>query len=178
MSYTSSGSFRDPSGFIFHHKGELYRQINISYKGNYELLFRTGLYDELTENGFLVKHSEVSKSYKGPKTKASFKIIKPEKINFISYPYEWPFSMLKDAALLTLDIKKRALARDLSLKDASAYNIQFYRGKPILIDTLSFEKYTPGEPWVAYKQFCQHFLAPLSLMAYSDISHTSRTITT
>jgi hypothetical protein len=77
--------------------------------------------------------------------------------------------MLKDAALLTLRIQKLALAHGMSLKDASAFNIQFLKGKPILIDTLSFEKYEEGKPWVAYKQFIEHFVAPLSLMSMVDI---------
>ena len=81
-------------------------------------------------------------------------IIKPERIPFISYPYEWSFSQLKDAAQLTLQIQKSALEVGLSLKDCSAYNIQFLRGKPVLIDTLSFERYREGEPWAAYRQFC------------------------
>ena len=91
------------------------------------------------------------------------------RVPFISYPYEWSFGALKDAALATLSIQKRALKSGMSLKDASAYNIQFVRGKPILIDTLSFETYQEGEPWVAYRQFCQHFLAPLVLMAFRDV---------
>jgi len=90
-------------------------------------------------------------------------------VPFISYPYEWSFSQLKAAALATLEIQKRALAFGMSLKDSSAYNIQFVHGKPILIDTLSFEMYQEGLPWVAYRQFCQHFLAPLALMSYRDI---------
>ncbi len=93
----------------------------------------------------------------------------PELVSFISYPYEWSFSQLKDAALLTLKIQKRAIQHGLSLKDASAYNIQFQHGRPLLIDTLSFEIYPEGQPWVAYRQFCQHFLAPLALMAHVDV---------
>jgi ribosomal protein L11 methylase PrmA len=95
--------------------------------------------------------------------------LEPEVIPFISYPYEWSFSQLKDAALVTLQIQKMALEHGMCLKDASAYNIQFRNGKPILIDILSFEKYQEDKPWVAYKQFCEHFLAPLALMAYKDI---------
>ena len=89
-----------------------------------------------------------------------YKVIQPEMVPFISYPYEWSFSQLKDAALLTLAIQKEAINAGMSLKDASAYNIQFYKGKPILIDSLSFEKYIEGRPWVAYRQFCQHFFSP------------------
>ena len=78
-------------------------------------------------------------------------------------------SQLKHAALATLDIELAALGYGLTLKDASTYNIQFLDGNPVLIDTLSFEKYKSGEPWIAYRQFCQHFLSPLALMAYRDI---------
>ncbi len=105
----------------------------------------------------------------GPISDRVYKTIEPELIPFISYPYEWCFSQLKNAALTTLEIQKTALNFGMSLKDSSAYNIQFRKGKPIFIDTLSFEKYSEGQLWVAYRQFCQHFLAPLALMSYKDI---------
>jgi hypothetical protein len=99
----------------------------------------------------------------------AYKVLKPKLIPFVSYPYEWCFSQLKDAALTTLKIQRIALDHRMSLRDSSAFNIQFLEGKPVLIDTLSFEKYKEGKPWVAYKQVCQHFLAPLALMAYTDV---------
>jgi hypothetical protein len=162
-----SSSFRDPTGFLFTDQDVLYRQINQSGYGDYFRLIDSGLYDELVSIGFLIPHEE-----KGAIDRNSLPseiIIKPEPVSFISYPYEWSFSQLKDAALLTLNIQLVALQKGISLKDSSAYNIQFHHGKPILIDTLSFERYQEGEPWVAYRQFCQHFLAPLALMAYTDI---------
>jgi ribosomal protein L11 methylase PrmA len=125
----------------------------------------SGLYNELISKEYLIKHSEEKKKVETP----GWKIIQPEPIPFISYPYEWSFGMLKDAALLTLKIQKLALKHGMSLKDASAFNIQFFKGKPILIDTLSFEKYNEGKPWVAYKQFVEHFLNPLAIMAYTDV---------
>jgi hypothetical protein len=155
-------SFRDPSGFLFSRGGILYRQVNSVYAEDYSRLMESGLYDKLIKAGLLVPHAETDRM-------AAYKVIQPERIPFISYPYEWSFSQLKDAALATLSIQKRALKYEMSLKDASAYNIQFLRGKPILIDTLSFERLKEGAPWVAYRQFCQHFLAPLALMAYRDI---------
>lgn len=162
-----SGSFRDPSGFLFRRDGILYRQINVSYQKCYEGLKRSGFYDKLVESGLLIPHKEVSVE---PETATNaYKVIQPEMIPFISYPYEWSFSQLKHAALLTIDIQKNAVEFGMSLKDCSAYNIQFRHGKPIFIDTLSFEQYQEGRPWIAYRQFCQHFLAPLALMAYTDI---------
>jgi len=160
-------SFRDPSGFLFIHEGVLYRQINQKYADEYKALMESGLYENLSNIGRLVSHQEAD--IPAPQPEIAFKVIQPEHLPFISYPYEWSFSQLKEAALTTLAIQKRALNAGMSLKDASAYNIQFHHGKATLIDTLSFEFYTEGTPWVAYKQFCQHFLAPLALMAKTDI---------
>jgi hypothetical protein len=162
-----AGSFRDPSGFLFKYKGDLYRQVNQVYRPDFELLLNSGLYEELNSRGLLISHDE--SNLRPAQPEISFKILRPERIPFISYPYEWCFSQLKDAALLTLDLEKRALAHGMTLKDANATNIQFRNGKPILIDSLSFEAYQEGRPWIPYRQFCQHFLAPLALMATRDI---------
>ena len=173
-------SFRDPSGFLFTlrkqiatsrsedgtHEDVLYRQINKSYQPDFDLLVGSGLYQRLVKEGLLVPFREVSSSL--AQTSEAFKVIRPEPVPFVSYPYEWCFSELKDAALLTLKIQKIALEYGMNLKDASAYNIQFVKGKPVLIDHLSFEKHEE-KPWVAYRQFCQHFLAPLALASYNDI---------
>lgn len=160
-------SFRDPSGFLFFRGGILYRQINSGYQDHYGQFIQSGLFDKLCSKQLLVSHEEVDISPEDPDN--VFRIIKPLRIPFISYPYEWSFSQLKHAALLTLKIQKISLEYGMTLKDASAYNIQFLKGKPIFIDTLSFEKYESGKPWIGYRQFCQHFLAPLALMRYTDI---------
>ena len=162
-----SASFRDPSGFLFSRDGVLYRQVNRKYEGEYARLMESGLYEKLVKAGLLVAHVEVDQP--AAESDSAYKIIQPERVPFISYPYEWSFGQLKDAALATLSIQRRALKAGMSLKDASAYNIQFVRGKATLIDTLSFEIYKEGQPWVAYRQFCQHFLAPLALMALRDV---------
>ncbi len=162
-----AASFRDPSGFLFSRNGALYRQINRVYADDYDHLISSGLYDQLVKSGLLIPHREVSEKPVYPEL--AVKVIQPELVPFISYPYEWSFSQLKDAALATLAIQKRSIKAGMSLKDASAYNIQFINGKPTLIDTLSFEIYKEGKPWDAYRQFCQHFLAPLALMARVDV---------
>ncbi len=138
------GSFRDPSGYLFVKGGVLYRRILSSYKTHYDHLRGSGLYERLTDRKWLTWHEEVEQWVPGDR--GVYLDIKPECIRFISYPYEWSFSQLKDAALLTLDIMKESLSYGMILKDASAYNVQFHRGKPILIDTLSFEKYVAGRP--------------------------------
>jgi len=148
--------------------------VNQSYAEDYVRLMESGLYAKLVKAGLLIPHAEVDRAERSRSASTTlsaepFKVIQPERVPFISYPYEWSFGQLKDAALATLSIQKRALKAELSLKDASAYNIQFVRGKATLIDTLSFEKYKEGQPWVAYRQFCQHFLAPLALMSVRDV---------
>ncbi len=160
-------SFRDPSGFLFAHDSFVYRQVNRAYQPQYDYLIDSGLYAALINEKLLIPHDEVDLN--PPEPIDAYKIIHPQQLNFISYPYEWSFSQLKDAALTTLSIHKRAIEYGMALKDASAYNIQFVGGKPVLIDTLSFEIYSEGAPWVAYRQFCQHFLAPLALMVYCDV---------
>jgi len=160
-------SFRDPSGYLFRKDAVLYRQVNHSYKKNYNYAKNSGLYEKLIEHGLLIPHEEVAVDCLDSD---GFIVIKPVELPLISYPYEWSFSQLKEAALLTLNIQQKALSMGLSLKDASAYNVQLYHGKPVFIDTLSFEKLKPGQPWIAYRQFCQHFLGPLALMAKTDIS--------
>ncbi len=160
-------SFRDPDGFLFTIDGVIHRQVNARHQKSWDALHESGLYARLVGAGLLVEHEEVSIAL-APRPNAH-RVIRPRAIPFISYPYEWSFSELKDAALATLQIQRLAIEAGMTLKDASAYNIQFDAGRPIFIDTLSFEPYREGAPWVAYRQFCQHFLAPLALIACCDV---------
>jgi hypothetical protein len=164
---TLGASFRDPSGFVFERDGTIYRQVNRSYAADYDRLMSSGLYDALVERGLLIAHEEVSIEPTGRGD--AYRILQPRPVPFISYPYEWCFGELKDAALATLEIQRIALDFGMTLKDASAYNIQIDQGRPVFIDTLSFEAYEEGTPWVAWRQFCQHFLVPLALISYRDI---------
>lgn len=160
-------SFRDNSGFVFFRDGKLFRQINKIYQQHYHYFISSGLYEKLISSGLLVAHKEVD--IEPPDTENCFKIIQPDTVPFVTYPYEWCFSQLKKAAMLTLDIAAIALEYGMILKDSSAFNVQFIGTKPVFIDTLSFEIYNEGEPWVAYRQFCEHFLAPLLLMSYGQL---------
>ena len=160
-------SFRDIGNFVYESKGIVYRKILEDSYEDYSNLIASGLYDYLVESKYLVSHDEIL----DPSAVKSSKniILRPEKIRFITCPYEWCFSQLKDAALLTLQICIDAIEYGMILKDATAYNIQFHNGKPILIDTCSLSKYKEGEGWMAYQQFCKHFFAPLLLMSKTDI---------
>jgi len=158
------GSFRDPSGFMLRRQGRLARLIRPVYREHYERLMTSGLYEELRDAGRLIPHREIAVT-DADRTQYGeiYRMLEPETIPFISYPYEWGFGQLQAAALALLDIQRRSLARGMILKDAPAWNMQFIGGRPVLADTLSFEIYRNGEPWQAYRQFCQHFLLPLLL---------------
>ena len=161
-------SFRDPSGFVFFHEEKYYRQVNKSYAENYDRLMSSGLYTTLTERKCLLPHTELKENISGAED--CYVTLLPEQLSFISYPYEWCFEQLKDAALLTLKIVRTAVAHEMILKDATPLNVQFHNGKPDFIDTLSFEKYDASLPWIAYRQFCETFLFPLWLSHYHKMN--------
>lgn len=152
-------SFRDPSGYVQVENGVVRRLINPIYFNAYQALTDSGFYNTLFDQQLLIPHTEISRS----ETQI---VIQPELIPFITYPYEWSFEQYKHAALLTLKIHRYALSKGFILKDASAYNVTFHRGKPIFIDTLSFDFYEEDTPWRAFKQFITHFLGPLLLAKY------------
>jgi len=157
-------SYRDPSGFIFNYNGQVYRQVNQLYKRDFDKCLQSGLYEHLISSNKLISHQILAENLN--QSGEWYTTLKPDNIPFIAYPYEWCFEMWKDAALLTLDITCEAIKYGMLLKDASAYNLQWHRGRMMFIDSLSFEVYDTSKPWIAYKQFCEHFLAPLALMHY------------
>ncbi|MFT7073068.1 class I SAM-dependent methyltransferase [Patiriisocius sp. Uisw_017] len=152
-------SFRDPSGFIFNDGETLRRSILPIYFKQYNALKDKGVFESLIKNKLLIAHTETSVG-------KDQIVITPEPIPFITNPFEWSFDQYKHAALLTLKIQKYALSKGFILKDASAYNVTFHKGKPIFIDTLSFDFYEENTPWRAYKQFITHFFGPLVLASY------------
>lgn len=161
-------SFRDPSGRLFWHEGKLYRTVTEQYIETYRAVRDSGLFEKLTADHRVVPFRErPAEEFPGLPGQAAL-ILEPDLLPFISYPYEWSFGQLKDAALLTLDLHMAGLKKNFLLKDASAYNVQFCRGKPIFIDHLSFDRCDRYPVWPAYGQFCRHFLAPLVLMAKVD----------
>lgn len=160
----NTSSFRDPSGYVFIEDDCVKRVVNPIYFEQYNQLTSSGFYKRLFDKKYLVFHQEVSRT-------DSEIIIEASKIPFINYPYEWSFLQYKHAALLTLKIQKLCLENNFTLKDASAFNITFHEGKPIFIDTLSFDFYQENNPWLAYKQFIMHFLGPLVLTKYFGQDH-------
>jgi hypothetical protein len=153
---------------MYRRDGVLLRQVNRVAAEEWMAVEASGLFTRLQTVGLLVPH-EIADPALAADPERALVVIRPEPVPFISYPYEWTFGQLKAAALLTLQLQERAMAAGFELRDASAYNVQLLRGRPVFIDTLSFRRAQPGAPWIAYRQFCEHFLAPLALMARRDI---------
>lgn len=177
------GSFRDRTSRVFYQADTVFRALTAPALTDWEQLSSTVFFQHLHKAGKIVQTEQVDTlclqdnicgpivSERHSPTDASpwVATLKHQKIPFISYPYEWSFSMLKDAALLQLTLLQAALAEGMILKDASSFNVQWIGSNPIFIDISSFTRLVPGEPWVGYRQFCQLFLFPLLLQAYKDI---------
>jgi hypothetical protein len=160
-----ASSFRDPAGYLFWRNGKIYRCVLEKYRRQFVAAEESGLLKQCTDSGDLLPFTLSDIAAPEP----CVAILEPRQLPFISYPYEWSFDQLQDAALSTLDLHLKALEKGMLLKDASAYNIQFVDGRPVLIDHLSFDFVADHGAWPAYGQFCRHFLAPLALMSYVDL---------
>ena len=173
MAKADLGSFRDPCGTVFRMGDEIYRAVMMPGREHYDFVQSKGLLDELAETGKLVETREVDRKVLNGDAGGAYKVLQHSRVPFVSYPYEWSFPMLKQAALLHLEIQLQALESGITLSDASAYNIQFKGPKPVFIDTLSFREYREGEIWVGHKQFCEQFLNPLLLRSLFGMTHNS-----
>jgi len=167
---SEESSFRDRDGFVFYAQNKVYRAIGSGYAAQWSDVANQNFLKELIHQGKVVGFSDVPQTDLPALPPAAEKIIEVHRIPFVSYPCEWTFGQLKKAALLTLTIQKQALENGFTLKDASAYNVQFRANNPVFIDLFSFEKYQEGEPWMAYGQFCRHFLGPLLLNRYCGVN--------
>lgn len=167
-----AGSFRDRDGRIYRFEGRIIRGMSERALQEFEKLQATRFYSKFLDAGSLVNSwlltddqvpfpAEVKTAWSG--------FVEHQPIPVVSYPYEWTFGMLRDAALLQLDLVEAAIKEGMTLKDATPYNIQFVSGRPVFIDIPSFETLPAGSPWSGYRQFCEMFLFPLMLQAYKGI---------
>ena len=161
-------SFRDASGFVFSYDKAVYRWIAPEFYPTFNEFEQSEFYRKLVEKGWILSHRNADVDNMGALSALGSKVILPEQLTVITYPFEWSFSQLKESALLTLDVCLEALNHGFILKDASGFNVQMFRGQPTFIDSLSFVKYVRGQSWAAYRQFISHFLNPLLLMAKVD----------
>jgi len=163
-------SYKDPSGYIFYLRNEVYRYISPSEMPFYEKFLRSDLFEGLISNRMIVgtrlvpvrEDEHLARNFGG----MTETVLRHEKIDFITYPYEWSIRMCGDAALLTLDIQEALLLGGYSLKDATPYNVQFIDSKPIFVDFTSIEECSKTGIWMAYNQFCELWLFPMLLYQY------------
>ncbi len=163
---TEPGSYRDRNGCVFYRGNRIFRGLSKAALENWEALQRAPFFEANRKSGKIVDTWSVDPQKEGLAEGSWAGIVEHARIPFISYPYEWPFGMLKDAALLHLDLMCQALACGMILRDSSPYNIQWNGVQPVFIDIPSFAPLRKGEPWVGYRQFCELFLYPLMLQAY------------
>jgi hypothetical protein len=149
------GSFRDPESRVYIEDGRVLRALGERGLADYEAFASSALADD----------ERIVRTWRTDRPE----VLEHERVPFVTYPYEWCFGMLRDAALLQLDLLDRALAENLSLKDATPYNVQFVGPRPVFIDVGSFERLRGDEPWVGYRQFCALYLYPLMLTAYRGV---------
>ncbi len=170
MNEYDSGSFRDRRARVFYYGGEIYRGLDETAHRDWRSLVETRFFPNAVAKGQIVATEEVPRdSFDAPDSPSGepwHTILHHARVPFISYPYEWPFGMLRDAALLQLQLLEASIAEDFILKDSSSYNVQWFGSRPTFIDVASFETLQKGAPWVGYRQFCQLFLYPLMLQAY------------
>ena len=166
-----AGSFRDRHGRIYYMNGSVYRGISEQSLRNWKSLSATSFFKELTTEGKLVQTKLCSQQEISDQALLTewAGVLNHERIPFVSYPYEWPFGMLKQSALLQLEILDRALDENMTMKDASSFNVQWFGVRPAFIDIPSFEPLVPNTPWLGYRQFCKLFLYPLFLQSYKDV---------
>ena len=161
-------SFRDPTARVVRRDGEILRYLTASALRDWDSLASTKFFTTYTSAGRLVGTERADHTSPPPKN-PWVAVLRHQTIPIVSYPYEWCFSMLQDAALLQLDLLLDALGEGMTLKDSTPFNVQWRGTQPVFIDIGSFKVAEPGEPWVGYRQFCEMFLYPLFLQAYKDV---------
>ena len=170
LAHFEPGSFRDPDTRVFHHDGSVFRALSARALGDWQRLAGTRFYTRHAQQGRLIGTRRIARRDHLPVLDSRWAaVLEHARLPFVSYPYEWPFGMLQDAALLQLDLTLAALDEGMTLKDATPFNVQWIGAHPTFIDIGSFTAYEPGTPWTGYRQFCETYLYPLFLQAYRNV---------
>ncbi len=170
------GSFRDPSGYVFTEGSRILRAVMAPAEKTFGEIYRSGLLRELADKNLMIDcvridaDAEMLSQYRGARGDTAVALYEHPRVPMLTYPYEWCFSQLKDAALAHLDLQLAALEKGYELSDATAYNMQFIDGRPVHIDAMSLRPYVDGVHWSGYNQFCRQFLLPLLLEAWAGVA--------
>ena len=165
-----AGSFRDPLSRVFLEGDRVLRALTDDAATDLDATMAARFFDREVAAGRIVGTTRLDDAPSALGVPGEWAaVVEHPRLDLWSYPYEWSFSMLKDAALLQLELQQAALAEDLACKDATAFNIQFDGHRPVFVDVGSFERFREGDPWYGYRQFCQLFLFPLLFQAYAEL---------
>lgn len=171
-----AGSFRDPSGYVFMQDDRVIRAVMPSAEKSFGAIYDSGLLRELADKGLMIgcerldANADTLAQYRGARDDSAAALYEHPRVPMLSYPYEWCFSQLKDAAIAHLKLQMVALEKGYELSDATAYNMQFVDGRPLHIDAMSLRPYQDGAHWAGYNQFCRQFLLPLLLEAWAGVA--------
>jgi ribosomal protein L11 methylase PrmA len=163
-----AASHRDRAGRVHRLGDRILRWVAPDHAAELDAFLASDLQRILRERGQLIATTPIDAPAGAA---ASGRWFEHPRVATITYPWEWPFGLLREAALLHLEVQRTALAHGWTLRDASAYNVQFVAGRPLFIDVLSFRRYRPGELWLGQRQFTEQFLAPLLLTARLGVAH-------
>lgn len=159
----------DKFGRLFYWDAKLLRAIEPEWENHTNLLFKSGLIDALVAEKIFPR-SKVSEL----KLDGYGMIIEHQRIESITYPREWSFSMLKDAALTELRVNEIANGFGYETKDSQPCNVVFSGSRPMFVDLGSFVKIDPSRcAWRASEEFTRGYFYPLWLWAIG-CSHIAR----
>ncbi len=173
-SFYQEGSFRDPEGRVFIRANGVFRTLSFNAVSRMRQLLNSNFIVKLIAEGLVIPTKMVETKELGlSSSEFGNYVLEHEKISLVTYPYEWSFDMLRDAALTQLKIMEMGLNEGYILKDGTAFNNLYRNGKMCFIDILSIDSYVEGQPWEGYTQFCQEFLFPLMLTSYKKVEFQS-----
>ncbi|MBK9097589.1 MAG: hypothetical protein IPM14_05550 [bacterium] len=146
----------DPMGFLFNYDNRIFRAINNEEKDGVLYLFNSGAIDELNRAN-LIPHTKISEV----QLEGFDLVLEHEKIDVVIYPTEWSFNMLKDAALLVIEINKILSKYNFETRDTHGYNVMFHHSKPKYVDIGSFGKKTTKKYWAGKDNFREFYFYSL-----------------
>lgn len=167
--HADPGSFRDPANRVLVDNDVVYRALDDRASTDLTAVRAMPFFRAAEAAGRIIESREVTEPDALELGGEWASVLAHPKLDIWTYPYEWTFSMLRDAAILQLELLLDALASDATCKDATSFNVQFVGHRPVFIDVGSFERLGEGDPWYGYLQFCQLFLYPLLVQAYADV---------
>lgn len=167
MAHDHPASFRDPDARVVLDGGRVFRRLSPDASRLFSTLFEDGRWDAIATEAPLIS----TWAHRFPEERQGFARdgLEHEPLGFQSYPWEWSFEQRRQAALATLELQTACLSRGLILKDGTALNLAWHRGRMVWIDATSLCEAPERGVWEGYAQFCRTQLYPLMIEAYRGV---------